>query len=326
MPRKECIFGVLLLCVQTAAQGVPVLENPAAGANQNIVQLPDTTTQRNPGSFSVNNEAGIRYSVGCTWSSIWVSCPAGDSISNNFKPIGALLLQSGTEVSDGTQGGLKGRLNLMSPSGTLPATHLITLGDSNPAKTLATPGHRPTNDVNDTWIGLDNANAVPSGFQLAFGAPLSISNYIGAVGNPQTDTPLERLQLHLKTFTVPITTSSLIISTLTSGPPFSVLSTAPVTNLTSQFAQGLIFTGTTGSIGGSPLNAGQCTSGTATVPGALTSMTAVASPSSNPLADANHGLAIWAYVSATNTVTVEVCAIIAQTTPTQTTYNVRVSL
>jgi hypothetical protein len=68
MSRKECIFAILLLSVQTAAQTpVPVLQNPAAGANQNIVQLPDTTTQRNPSSFSVNNEAGIRYSVGYNW-------------------------------------------------------------------------------------------------------------------------------------------------------------------------------------------------------------------------------------------------------------------
>jgi len=63
MSRKECIFAVLLLSVQAATQvSVPVVQNPAAGKNQNIVQLPDTTTQR-PSSFSANNEAGIRYVV-----------------------------------------------------------------------------------------------------------------------------------------------------------------------------------------------------------------------------------------------------------------------
>ena len=64
MSRNQCIFALLLLSVQAAAQTpVPVVQNPVAGANQNIIQLPDTTTQRNPSSFSVNNEAGIRYVV-----------------------------------------------------------------------------------------------------------------------------------------------------------------------------------------------------------------------------------------------------------------------
>jgi hypothetical protein len=251
------------------------------------------------------------------WSSIWMSCPAGDSSSSNYKPIGALLLQSGTEASDGTQGGLKGRLNLMSPSSTLPATHLITLGDSNPAKTLATPGHRPTSDANDTWIGLDNGNAVASQFQLAFGAPQFISSYIGNVGD--NSNWLERLSTSAKTFAVPVA------STVRQGTaPFQVVSTTPVTHLTSQFAQGLSLTGVTGSIGGSQLSSGQCASGTVNITGATTLMTAVASPSGNPLPDSNHGLSIWAFVSAANTVTVEVCAVIT-TTPVSTTYNVRVS-
>jgi hypothetical protein len=271
-----------------------------------------------------------------TWSSIWVSCLAGDSISNNFAPIGALLLQSGLVASD-EPGGYKGRLNLMAPYGAMAATHLITLGDSNPAKTLATPGHRPTNDANDTWIGLDNPDANVNQFQLAIGAPVSISSYIGKTGNPQTDTPLERLSLSAKTFNIPIianqsitanqsvTANAQIISTLGNGTaPFSVSSSTAVGNLTSQFAQGLSLTGTTGSIGGSSLNAGQCASGTVNIQGAGSAMTAVASPTSSPFDVSGHGLAIWAFVSNANTVTVEVCAIVL-TTPTATTYNVRVS-
>jgi hypothetical protein len=64
MSGKETFAVVLLLSIQAAAQGVPVnvVQNPAAGASQNIVQLPDTT-MHNPSSFSVNNEAGIRYVV-----------------------------------------------------------------------------------------------------------------------------------------------------------------------------------------------------------------------------------------------------------------------
>ena len=112
-----------------------------------------------------------------------MSCPAGDSVSSGFPQVGALLLQSGGVANGGHDAKLKGRLNFLLPSGDMPATHLITLADSNPAKTLATPGHRPSNDANDTWIGLDNANLGVSSFQLAFGSPVSISNYIGNIGD-----------------------------------------------------------------------------------------------------------------------------------------------
>ncbi len=79
-------------------------------------------------------------------------------------------------------------------------------------------------------------------------------------------------------------------------------------------------TGTTGSIGGSALTVGTCTSGTATVNGVATNMTATAQPVTYP------GDGIWwsAYVLAANTVTVKVCAS-ASITPTATTYNVRVA-
>ncbi len=78
-------------------------------------------------------------------------------------------------------------------------------------------------------------------------------------------------------------------------------------------------TGATGSIGGSALAAGACTSGTATVSGAATSMAAAASPNTYP----GDGI-IWdGQITSANTVTVKVCAIVALT-PTASTYNVRV--
>jgi hypothetical protein len=77
--------------------------------------------------------------------------------------------------------------------------------------------------------------------------------------------------------------------------------------------------GTTGSIGGSALAAGACSSGTVAVTGATTSMSVVASPATYP-GDGN----FWeGYVSAAGTVTVKVCASIAAT-PTASAYNVRV--
>ena len=79
--------------------------------------------------------------------------------------------------------------------------------------------------------------------------------------------------------------------------------------------------GTTGSIGGAALTAGQCASGTVTVTGATTSMGVTATPATYP-GDAFD----WkAYVSSTNTVTVKVCTNLAGGgTPTASTYNVRV--
>jgi hypothetical protein len=77
--------------------------------------------------------------------------------------------------------------------------------------------------------------------------------------------------------------------------------------------------GTTGSIGGSALTAGQCASGTVAVAGSTTGMTVTVSPNTYP----GDGFIPWGYVSAGGTVTVKVCAE-ASGTPTSSTYNVRV--
>jgi hypothetical protein len=89
---------------------------------------------------------------------------------------------------------------------------------------------------------------------------------------------------------------------------------------TDQFVKSLLpLSGTTGSIGGSALAAGACSSGTVSVSAATTSMAVAATPSTYP-GDGN----VWnGYVSASGTVTVKVCAIVAGT-PTASTYNVRV--
>jgi hypothetical protein len=80
------------------------------------------------------------------------------------------------------------------------------------------------------------------------------------------------------------------------------------------------FTGTSGSIGGSSLSAGACASGAVTVTGATTAMATTASPAGT---DPGGNYVVRSYVSASNTVTINVCAIAAGT-PTATTYNVRV--
>jgi hypothetical protein len=82
----------------------------------------------------------------------------------------------------------------------------------------------------------------------------------------------------------------------------------------------ITYTATSGSIGGGALAAGACSNAATTVTGATSSMVAYTSP----VADPGDG-AVWlAYVSAADTVTVKVCAIVAMT-PTATTYNIRVT-
>jgi hypothetical protein len=117
-----------------------------------------------------------------------------------------------------------------------------------------------------------------------------------------------------------IHTAKQFTSTVATGTaPFSVASTTPVSNLAAQFAQSTQMSATTGSIGGSALAVGACSSGTVSVANSTTSMSVVATPASYP------GDGFWweGYVSAAGTVTVRVCASVAGT-PTASAYNVRV--
>lgn len=90
------------------------------------------------------------------------------------------------------------------------------------------------------------------------------------------------------------------------------------TNQVGQFFSGPV--GTTASIGGSSLAAGACASGSTTVTGASSGMTVQTTPTTYPGA----GFVWSSYVSSSNTVSTQVCAIVAGT-PTASTYNVRVT-
>ena len=78
-------------------------------------------------------------------------------------------------------------------------------------------------------------------------------------------------------------------------------------------------TGTTGSIGGSALTAGTCTSGTATISGGTAGHPALASESDGTFIGGNY--TVRAVTTNSTTVTVEVCAAVAGT-PAAKTYNV----
>ena len=105
--------------------------------------------------------------------------------------------------------------------------------------------------------------------------------------------------------------------TFTTGRSQSFQDASGTISLTSQ----LPLSGTTASIGGSSLAAGVCATGTASVSGSTTSMTADASPAADP----GTGFTWNAFVSAAGTVTVRVCNVSGGAlTPTASAYNVRV--
>ena len=152
---------------------------------------------------------------------VYAVCFSGESAENNQPRVVGTLMQNGPRTG-GPDANVKGRLNFMnSPAGSVGPSHIITLVDSDPAKTLADAIHRPTNDDKDTYIGLDvpPGGASFSQSQLAFGAPVSLSNYIGNKGDGARWK--ERLTAGEKTFAVPVAIQKGNTLTLGEGSPLS---------------------------------------------------------------------------------------------------------
>lgn len=132
----------------------------------------------------------------------WASYREGDSVGNGNPSVGAVLKQTGPATGAAVSGvtGLYGFLN----TGLLGQSDMVTLAYSNPFLTLATPGYRPSASATDTAIGFDSAAAsLPGNAQLAFRAPIAISEYIGSVFD--NGSYKERLTASAKTFNVPVT-------------------------------------------------------------------------------------------------------------------------
>jgi hypothetical protein len=93
---------------------------------------------------------------------------------------------------------LKGKINMGTLGGG--TGHIVTLSDSNFQKTVSTQTLRASNDANDAYIGYDQGNGNPPTIGISFGAPVSISNYIGNTGDGTSWK--ERLTGSLKEFAV----------------------------------------------------------------------------------------------------------------------------
>jgi hypothetical protein len=139
-------------------------------------------------------------------------------------------------VAGGGQILSKGRLNFTtSPWVTLQPHHIITLVDSQPALTRATIGYRPPANASDVWIGTD---VPPRGVgltagQLAFGSPVSITNYIGGTGDGKTQNWLEQLTAKQKLFAVPVAIKAGSTLTVGAGSPVSQMKIYKVEHVTS---------------------------------------------------------------------------------------------
>jgi hypothetical protein len=129
------------------------------------------------------------------WTPMWISCYSAMAPST-FAEQGAFLLAVKPNQDAGLKTNLKGRLNFPT-LGTGPG-HIITLSDSNFQKTIATANNRPTNDANDAFVGYDQGDGNPANIGISLGAPVSLSNYIGNVGDGTSW--LERLTAGLKEF------------------------------------------------------------------------------------------------------------------------------
>ncbi len=177
------------------------------GLNGNPLQVASRCTgygQASPGGYTV--------------------CTASNTTANNSVPNQAATLMTDGAAAGGGETLSKGRLNFgSSPWATLQPHHIITLVDSQPALTRATIGYRPPANTNDVWIGTDVATsgvALNQG-QLAFGAPVTISNYIGSTGDGMHGNWLERLSAKQKTFAVPVDIKEGNSFTLGDGSPLT---------------------------------------------------------------------------------------------------------
>ncbi|MGA9354159.1 MAG: hypothetical protein WBV46_10755 [Terriglobales bacterium] len=188
-------------------------------------------------SVSVDVEVSNVVGIGLTGNpaqvanlcSFWgATSPGGytDCTASMTSPNNSVTNQTATLMTDGASAGggvslSKGRLNFStSPTANLQPHHIITLVDSQPALTRSTWGYRPAASATDTWIGTDvpsSAVGLNQG-QLAFGAPVSITNYIAATGDGVHANWLERLTATLREFNVPVKfDQSITASSLPNG-------------------------------------------------------------------------------------------------------------
>ena len=152
------------------------------------------------------------------WSPAWIVCSAQNYPPSAFYEQGALVMAVKPLGDGGKRPNLKGRLNF-STLGSAPG-HILTLSDSDFAKTIATANNRPVNDPNDAFIGYDQGGGGdPVQVGISFGAPRSLSSYIGNIGDGKSWK--EQLTAKAKTFAVPVVIQDGSTLSVGGGKPIS---------------------------------------------------------------------------------------------------------
>lgn len=149
----------------------------------------------------------------------------------------------------------------------------------------------------------------------AFSVTVKLSN--GSGGSTGTGTVLPQGTANSTSLTLYTNGTTDVWPEVSAAPNFVVAASLTVNGV----SVGGRYVGVTGSLGGSGLMTGACSTTTATITGAASGMGVNATPTADPGA----GFFWYGFVSAANTVTVRVCSAQGGTqTPTATTYNVRV--
>jgi hypothetical protein len=148
------------------------------------------------------NGAPAEYADYCWGGNVsggYTVCTGSPTTANNSVPDQPpLILADGAAVGGGGVPGAKGRLIFESTAtAELDSHQIITLYDSNPAKTQATTGHRPVGDPGDMYLGVD-----PHGYLMIGGGANGITNYVNNIGDGVSWG--EQLTRSLKTFNVPL--------------------------------------------------------------------------------------------------------------------------
>ncbi len=171
-----------------------VAPNQPVISSQDIADAVSVGGTNAPGLVIQQSNFADQFNSGGIWKQI-------QTYGTNYAGAGATILDFSDPSSAVTQGRLDFIPETPIPGYAIPAQHLMTLVNSQPNTTLATPGYRPPASAGDTFIGLDKT-AVAGSQQLAFGSPVAISNYIGNKGDNASY--LERLTATGKTFNVPV--------------------------------------------------------------------------------------------------------------------------
>jgi hypothetical protein len=211
-PKLDYWPGALVLATNGDSESVLSTATAILSDLNGYTLAPETNTSGNTAPVVLSEQCLMAKG-----SPLWMSCLTAALPPFVLYDQNALVLASKPTGDGGLRTNLKGRINL-STSGSGPG-HFITLMDSNFAKTVANSTNRPSNDATDTFIGYDQGNGPPSSVGLSFGAPQSISNYVGNVGDGKNWK--ERLTAKEKTFALPVVIQNGNSLTVGGGTPIS---------------------------------------------------------------------------------------------------------